>query len=189
MVRVANMKRTMLCAALLIGLSGCTAFGASVPYPQSIDDELNAYQKSVTSFVTTMELDAGTPQGSYDSEKAKAFYAESAATLSNLALRTSLLTNKSCPLTGLAKRVSAENGKITQAEARAGISEDGAAPAFDASANCMSIMIRDLQNSVADLQADHKSLGKLTPHVAGLDLAEIDGAIRVALEGIRSKKY
>ncbi|RWA63871.1 hypothetical protein [Mesorhizobium sp.] len=173
-------------------LSACTSFVIGEPYDKAIDEELNVFQKSTAEFIKSMQMNAGTAKGSYQSDEARKYYASAAASLSNLQLRADVLSSRTCP-TSKALQLLASAGvdtsqaAIANAEKRVGGVADS--EALDVSGNCIAIVVRGLRMAESDLEADHREASKLTPTVALLDSQEIDAAVRVALTALRAKKY
>lgn len=184
------MNRILVVVFCLL-LAGCTSFTIGEPYDKAIDDELNAFQKSAAEFIKTMQMNAGTPKGAYDSDGARKYYAAAAASLSNLQLRADVLSSRTCP-TSKALQLIASIGLDTgeAAIARAEGQVGGADPsALDVSGNCIAVVIRGVRMAQDDLEGDHREAGRLTPTVALLDSQEIDAAVRVALTALRAKNY
>ncbi len=183
------MNRILIVVFCLL-LAGCTTIGE--PYDKAIDDELNAFQKSAAEFIKTMQMNAGTPKGAYESDGARKYYAGAAASLSNLQLRADVLSSRTCP-TSKALQLIASTGvdtgeaAIAKAEGQVGGGADSAA--LDVSGNCIAVIIRGVRMAQDNLEADHREAGRLTPTVALLDSQEIDAAVRVALTALRAKNY
>jgi hypothetical protein len=171
-------------AALLVG---CTAVQFGERYDKSIDDDLNAFQKTTAEFLKTMTQEAATAKGAYGSDVAKKYYATATATLSNLELRAQLLSGRECPVNQLAGAI--EQSALTEiaaAEAKAGVTPvDAATP----SGNCIKILITNVEVAERGLEADHREQGHLTPIANQLAGIEIDHAVSIALAALRSKKY
>lgn len=187
------MRRILAAAGMALVLSGCTAITIGEPYDQAIDDGLNGFQKDTAEFIKSMEINAGSAEGSYHSAESRQYYAASAATLSNLELRAELLSSRSCPtekvlalLRGIGLDVA--DTTIGQAEAKVG-GEDSDSRPLDVSGNCITIMIRGVQMAEDDLEGDHREAGKLTPTVALLNSEAINAAVRITLTALRSKNY
>ncbi|TRC92045.1 hypothetical protein FJV76_24225 [Mesorhizobium sp. WSM4303] len=185
------MNRILIVVFCLL-LAGCTSFAIGEPYDKAIDDELNAFQKSAAEFIKTMQVNAGTPKGSYESDGAKKYYAAAAASLSNLQLRADVLSSRTCPIAKALQLIAStgfDTGEIAlaKAEGQVGGVADKSPP--NVSGNCISITIRNIRIREDELEADHKDAGRLTPTVALIDGQEIDAAVRVALTALRAKNY
>ena len=173
-----------LALTLFILASACTTIQIGEPYDKVIDDDLNGYQKQVVEFIKTMEQNAGNNEGRYASPTAKKFYASSSATLANLQLRADVLSGRTCPIARVEALVTAAGFAVPATTA-----PESAEDIYDTAGNCVSIVLRGVRLAHADLEEDHKELGRLTPAVALLNRQAIEAAIRVALLAVHSKKY
>lgn len=186
------MRRILAAAAVTLILSGCTAITIGEPYDQAIDDGLNEFQKSSAEFIKSMEINAGTASGSFNSTEAKAYYAASAASLSNLELRAELLSSRTCPTEKVLKflgSIGVEASDTTMGNAEVRIGGETDTQPFDVSGNCIAIMVRGVQMAEDDLEGDHREANRLTPRVALLNSEAITAAVRVTLNALRSKNY
>lgn len=187
------MRRILAAAAVSLVLSGCTAITIGEPYDKAIDDGLNGFQKASAEFIKSMEINAGTAAGSYNSNEARKYYAASAATLSNLELRAELLSSRTCPTEKVLELLGsigldATDTTIGQAEAQLGGEASDSQP-LDVSGNCITIMVRGVQMAEDDLEGDHREANRLTPRVALLNSEAINASVRVTLTALRSKNY
>ena len=72
----------------MLALAACSALQLSEPYDPQIENGVNAYHKSFIVFAKGLQFAGrGDPEARYDSETSRAFYAASAAELSNTILR------------------------------------------------------------------------------------------------------
>ncbi len=78
-------QRSAAALSLLV-LTSC-AVQLTEPYNAQIEEGLNAYHKSVVTFVRKMELAANKAEGRYDRPEVRAFYAESDGVLTNLVVK------------------------------------------------------------------------------------------------------
>ncbi len=178
---------------LILALAACASFRIGEPYDKTIEGDLNAFQKSAVAFITSMQLNAASPSGRYDSAEAKAYYASAESTLANLQLRADLLSGRACPIGKVAALVAslpavAPTGALHDAEVRLGLAASGSG-ALDTSGNCIAIVVRGVHLAELDLQGDHMTIGHLAPQTAQLDAKEISDAVRVALLAIRSRNF
>ena len=195
------MKRVRVLDVTLVGFSflvlllqGCTTVKLGEPYDSQIEDGLNSYEKSAVEFIKSSEQNYNNSKGAYDSEVSKKYYASADATLANLQIRADILSTRECPVARVAQLAallgtSGIDADLAQAEKRAGVPVDQVGPTnVDASGNCVSIVIRGVRLAQANLEADHREKGKISPTVALLDREEIDAAVRVALTTVQAKK-
>lgn len=188
------MRPHWIAVLVLAGLlAGCSSFRLGEPYDKSIEDDLNTFQKSAIAFITTMQLNAASAKGAYDSDAAKTYYATETALLTNLQTRADLLSDRPCPIGKVGALVAGLPGPssdkaIHDAELKAGLVAAAATgPALDTSGNCISIVVRGVRLAEMDLQLDHMEKGKISSTVAELGIEEINAAVRVALQAIRSR--
>lgn len=187
--RLAMHLRATLLALAVVLPAGCTAVQIGEPYDQVVDSELNAYQKAATQFIVSSQQSP--TAGQFSSDQSKAFYAGAAATLSNLQIRADLLSNRQCPTTRVAQIAGALGASTTESAIATAESGLGGPleEALDVSGNCVAITVRGVVMAHANLEADHREIGRLSPGVAQLNLLAIDSAVRVALRAVRAKDY
>ncbi len=172
--------------AAVMWLAGCTAVQIGEPYDAEIESGLNAYYKSTVQFVKEAQLNAGKAEGRYGSPQSNAFYASSQAALADLRLRAGIIGgNRSCPSIKLAgAAVDAAGVQIGKTAAAIGVDEEP----IDMSGNCTTVVIRNVEIAQSALEEDHKEAKWITPAIASLDLADIEAAVRVALQTVRAHR-
>ena len=183
-------KIFLLSFALTVTLSSCSVVTLGEGYSQRIDDELNTYHKQASQFIKSMELNAGTPQGSFSSAEAKKFYAETSATLANIELQAALLSSRRCPAVYVQQFATTLAPPELEGEPVLTALPDVSATAGNAiNGNCVSIVMHGVSLAQQNLELDHKEANKLTPTVGMLNQQQIDASVRVALTTLQAKKY
>ena len=177
--------KTMIRAALLLlfalALSGCTSFQLGERYDKSIDDDLNAFQLETVSFITSMRLNAGSPQGAYTSDAAKAFYPKATATLSNIKMRSGLLGGRPCPINAIA------NSITLPVDGTLGELSDTIQPRILVTGNCAEVTLLSLEKQLADLEAGHREHQQIGAIRAQWLIEGINKSVAIALYGLRAK--
>ena len=175
------MIRTTLILFVALTLSACSAFQIGERYDKSIDDDLNAFQTKTTAFIASMVQGAGTPAGGYAAPEAKSYYADAAASLSNIMLRASLLSNRVCPIGG---RIAAVSTPIAPEPATT-----AGASSVTVSGNCVVVTLRAVQSAFETLQINHRERGHISAFDASISTRAIDNSVFIALSGLRAKDY
>ncbi|MDA4845832.1 hypothetical protein [Hoeflea poritis] len=185
------MLRSLTVFLVVATLSGCLTVQFGEPYDKVIDDELNSFQKSTAEFLKSMQQNSGNAKSSYGSDESKKYYASSSASLSNMMLRASLLSDRECPSQRVAKiatpALTPSVERLDRAEAGLGISSSNNEGTF-AGMNCSTVAIWSLQETHKNLEADHREYGRLSAGVAQLNGLSIDQSVRVALTTVRANK-
>ncbi|MBB2701457.1 UNVERIFIED_ORG: hypothetical protein GGI66_006177 [Rhizobium esperanzae] len=182
-----RLRSSFTAGLICLALTGCGSFTIGVPHDQEIDNQLNDFQKSTAAFIKSMQMSAGSAKGGYHSEEAKTYYANAAASLSNIQMRADMLSSRPCFPAGVPKNGEGSSvAGVTDAERRLGAA--ATEPTLGVQGNCLSIMIRQLRQAEGQLEEDHKSSGRISQEVAEIDGKEIDASVRQALIGLRSKK-
>jgi hypothetical protein len=183
-----RLLRLALVAWLAAGLAACTTSLFGAYYDAELEQGLVDYNRSAMAFIKSMELNAANPEGRFDSPAATAFYAASAATLSDLQLRADVAGGPSeCRLARLAGVItSVAERSIEEAEALVGAEGGAVEPIYG---NCMSIVVRNVRIQHENLELDHRETGVLRGLAVDLNEHAIESAVRVALETVRAWRF
>ena len=181
-------------------LAACITLPYVEPYDADIEKALNDYDKAVTKFIKDVQSANGADRR-FDSPRAKAFYSDSNAVLSNAIVRAEALARRqTCPLSKPLATVlqSIGNNMASSASIAASNGAEVGQVVADLqhvaevselkTGSCTVVILRAVRSNNTILEDIHREQNDLPDIVAKIALENIEDTVRVALTNELAKK-
>jgi hypothetical protein len=178
-------RKIFVVVLVSVGIQGC-AFRFLESYDADIETGISDYQKSTIDYLTRITQNPAAPENSYTSTASQAYYASSAAQLSELVVRAATDPGPTCVPGQLSFLESYVQQAVAGASAKS--KTNSVADVDLSSGTCTAVAIRVMQADHNRMEAMHKRDQKLGAANASLWISLVEDSTRMALTIVKATK-